>query len=137
MTGIINPYTNAEYPPIEEPTLPPDPAQAPPRRGRDLRPSPGRLLVMRQKVETTINGIQKAPETIEREEAFNIFATVVAVGEQTPGGSAPWFKKGDVVTIEPSMARQIELAEGVAVELIPFAAVTGVFADEPEGDPED
>jgi len=132
MTGIINPYTQQPYDAPSAAAPEPSPS---PKRGRDLKPSPGRLLVMRQKVEPTINGIAKPQDTIDREEAFNIFATVVAVGDRAAGGGAPWFKKGDVVTIEPSMARQVELADGMAVEIIPFAAVTGVFADEPDGDP--
>jgi hypothetical protein len=122
---IIDPYTQAPIAPVQ-----PEPEPTPGRGS--LNPSPGRLLVMREPVLPYYerNGIRfdKTPDVIEMEEARNIFATVVAIGAHAPNGPAPWFQRGDVVTIEPSMFREIELIEGKRVELGPFAAVTGVFS---------
>lgn len=110
------------------------PATPPKQKRRDYKPAPGRVTVLRDVtdkyyVRDEELDIVKSPMQIQYEESFAIFATVARVGDQLPGGPAPFFQKGDVVSILPSMADRIEIAPGFSVWCLPFSAVTGKFEE--------
>lgn len=110
-----------------------DPPVEPPELRREYVPAPGRVTVLRDKVsrryDTTLD-IVKHEGIAKWEDAFTIFATVAVVGAQLPGGMAPWFDRGDKITIIPSMFDEIELSPTLTVFCGPFSAVTGKFVDE-------
>lgn len=113
-------------------------APAPRPKPRKYKPSPGRVTVLREQVKEHYNkelDLAKPVQQINFEKAFSIYATVARVGDQLPGGVEPWFKKGDLVTIIPSMFDEVELAIGMYVFCGPFSAVTGIFEDEEETQP--
>lgn len=107
-----------------------EPIRTAPKRQHYL-PAPGRVLLLRQKVSDTFEGTKlvKATSTTYIEEAYTPFATVAEVGAPIPGGMVPFFKKGDVVTIEPNLLREIELSSELTIWSAPFSSVTGYFVD--------
>lgn len=111
------------------------PEVAPQPKNRDYRPAPGKVTLLRQAVEThfvkdaELDIVKPDPES---ETLFQIFAKVVRVGEQAPNGMAPFFTEGQIVTVEPSMLREVPLGPNLTVWIAPFMAVTGVFADDNE-----
>lgn len=113
-----------------------DALQAPaPPKPRNYKPGPGRVTVLREQVKAHYNeelDLAKPVQQIQFEKAFSIFATVARVGDILPGGMVPWFRKGDLITIIPSMFDEVELAPGMYVFCGPFSAVTGIFEDEKE-----
>lgn len=109
--------------------------EALPRKRRDYKPAPGRVTVLRERVESHYSkelDLVKHPSQVEFEQAFAIFATVARVGDPISGGTPCWFAKGDVVSIIPSMFERVELAPGLDVWVGPASAVTGKFEDVPE-----
>ena len=105
-------------------------------RQRDYRPSPGKVLVKRHLAARFFEQgdlrLERHADYVERDDAFEPYATVVRVGDQAVGGSAPWFRSGNDVTIEPSLFREIKLTPDYSVWSGPYAGVTGVFDDVPE-----
>lgn len=108
-------------------------------RPRDYRPSPGRVTVIRTKAKThyvkdDAVDIAVPVSEMDRQEFFSIYATVARVGDPVPGGIEPWFQKGDVVTIVPSLFVEVNLVPGMSIWNGPFSAVSGVFEDPEEED---
>ncbi len=104
------------------------------QKPRNYKPGPGRVTVLREITQTHYVkdedvDLAKPLMATERDKVFTIFATVARVGDQLPGGIAPWFSKGDLVSVIPSMFDEIELAPGMYVFCGPFSAVTGIFEE--------
>lgn len=103
---------------------------------RNYVPGPGRVTVVRHKVERTIKHgeltLEKDIRYAELEDEFSIYATVAVVGKQLPGGLEPWFERGETVSILPSLFDAIELSPELTVHCGPFGGVTGKFVEEDE-----
>lgn len=106
-------------------------------RPRDYKPAPGRVTVLRERVsqyyvkDDTVD-IAKAIPYAELEEVFSIFAVVARVGDSLPSGMQPWFKKGDVVTIQHSLFDEVQISPNLSVWNGPYSAITGVFMEPAE-----
>lgn len=94
----------------------------------DLIPAPGYVIVLRNKVETSVNGIDKPLATIELEERFNNRAQVARVGENTDEYKA-WFKKGDEVIVSQHALTEVEIGGGDSLWIAPFVAIKAVFVE--------
>lgn len=124
--NTLSPVAHAVSLPEEHPATPPK------QKRRDYKPAPGRVTVLREVVSGHFNeelDIVKPVKTVDSDRVFAIFATVARVGDTPPGALAPFFKKGDVVSILPSMFDEVELSPGLSVWVGPVASVTGVFEE--------
>lgn len=103
---------------------PSEPEHLPKRR--DFQPAPGRVSVLRVPIPETFvkGGLIVNPDTTSAE-VFNLEATVARIGDTIDGGTEPWFSVGDLVVIEPSLFREVQLAPGLSVWNGPFAAIQG------------
>lgn len=101
----------------------------PPGPKRELIPGPGQVIVLRNEIETTINGIDKPLDLIEKEERSNVMAIIARVGANTDGNGPwreAWFVAGDEVVIAPHVFTEVDLF-GELVYLGPFAGVKAKF----------
>jgi len=107
--------------------------EQPKQKRRDYKPAPGRVTVIREKIndhyvaDEQVN-IVKPTMAVEFEEVFSIFATVARIGDPIPGTMAPFFKKGDVVSIIPGLFTEVQLPGGTVWQG-PWSAVSGVFCE--------
>lgn len=97
---------------------------------KDLQPGPGQVIVLRDEISDTIDGISKPLMVIQREEQDNIKAVIARTGEDT--GDQPlqraWWNEGDTVIIAPHVFTRVDLDGGESFWLGPFIGVKARFA---------
>jgi hypothetical protein len=127
-TGAGMTIYSIEGAPLTTDPEPPDPEDA--AKPRYLRASPGRVLLVREKVNRFYDEakqFEKHADVIESEERFNIHAQIVRVGPKLDRD--PWFKKGDFVIVTPSLLKEVQLDDEKSVYVAPFSAVDAVWSD--------
>jgi len=117
------------------------PADVPPpvpQKQRKYKPAPGKVIVKRHEAARQFEHgslkLERHSAFVERDDAFEIYATVLEVGEPSAISGEPWFSRGQNVTLEPSLFRDVHLTPDYVVWCGPYAGIIGTFEDEEETD---